>query len=296
MMVNKLLMTSTDGGLSRYLREVSEFPCLEKEEEQKLAYRWRDYGDANAAHKLATSHLKLVAKIAMKYRSSNIPVTDLISEGNIGLMKAIRKFDPDRKFRLSTYAMWWIKSAIFDHIRHSWSMVKVGTAGSQKKLFFSLRRLKAQLNIIDNDDLSYEDAERLSVVTNVPVNDVININHRLSARDFSLNVPIASEENADDFQGLLVDENLSQEMHLGDCEEHDLRSRMLACAIGELPERDRHIFTARRLNSERPTLEQLGAHYGITRERVRQIEAKAFDRIKQIITNNSTDGLSASKA
>jgi RNA polymerase sigma-32 factor len=280
-------MVSKDGGLARYLREVSELPCLEKGEEQRLALRLRDHGDLNAANKLATSHLKLVSKIAMKYKSNGVAMADLISEGNIGLMKAISKFDPDRDLRLSTYAMWWIRAAIFDYIRHSWSMVKVSTASSQKKLFFSLRRLKARLNIMDNGNLSLEQAEQLSQAANVPVNDIIKMNQRLSSRDFSLNVPVSHEEDADDFQGLLADKKPSQEMLLGDRQEMDLRSKILASAIDDLPERERHIFTARRLQDDRPTLEQLGLHHGITRERVRQIEVQVFDRIKKMITENN---------
>jgi len=248
-----------------------------------LAVRWRDQGDIDAAHRLVTSHLRLVAKMAMKYRNYGLPVADLVSEGNIGLMKAVRKFDPDRGFRLSTYAMWWIKAAILDHNLQSWSMVKMGTVASQKKLFFRLRRLKARLNILDNGEISSEQAQRLSEAADVPINEVIHMNQRLSARDMSLNAPLSQDEGAGEFQELLVDKKPSPEASLGDREEKALRRGILANAITELPERERHIFTARRLRDDKPTLKQLGAHYGISSERVRQIEEKAFERVKKII-------------
>ena len=282
----------TDGGLSSYFREVWSFPILEKAEEQSLARRWHEKGDTDAAHKLITSHLRLVAKMAIKYRGYGLPIADLVSEGNIGLMKAVRKFDPDRGLRLSTYAMWWIKASITEYILKSWSMVKLGTVTSQKKLFFSLRSLKARLNILDSGELSPEQAQRLSEVTNVPIDDVIHMNQRLSVRDMSLNAPLSQDENAGEFQELLVDGKPSPETSLGDREEKELRSRILANAIADLPERERHIFTARRLRDDRPTLKQLGAHYGISHERVRQIEAQAFERVKKIIAGrNPTDAV-----
>ena len=255
-----------------------------------LAVRWRDQGDIDAAHRLVTSHLRLVAKIAMKYRNYGLPVADLVSEGSIGLMKAVSKFDPDRGFRLSTYAMWWIRAAVVDYILQSWSMVKMGTVISQKRLFFSLRRLKARLNILDNGELSPEQAQRLSEATDIPIDDVIHMNQRLSVRDLSLNAPLSQEEIAGEFQDLLVDEKPSPEESLGDREEKELRSRILANAIADLSERERHIFTARRLRDDRPTLRQLGAHYGISPERVRQIEVQAFELVKKIIIDrNPTD-------
>ncbi len=272
-------------GVAHYLGEIWNFPFLGREEERLLAERWRDRGDSNAAHLLVTSHLRLVAKIALKYRNYGLPVADLISEGNIGLMKAVKKFDPDRKFRLSTYAMWWIKAAVVEHILQSWSMVKLGTVASQKKLFFSLRRSKSRLNILDNGDLTFDQAHRISEITGAPANDVMHMNRRLSARDFSLNAPLTHEEDSGEFQDILIDEKPSQETLFEDRQEKELRCRMLRDAIAALPERQREIFSARRLHESRPTLEELGVHYGISRERVRQIDAQAFERVKKIITS-----------
>ncbi len=275
----------TEGGLARYFREAWKFPLLGKEEEQMLAIRWRDQGDVDAAHRLVTSHLRLVVKIAMKYRGYGLPMADLISEGNIGLMKAVRKFDPDRDFRLSTYAMWWIKASVVEHVMQSWSMVKMGAVGTQKKLFFKLYRLKERLRILDNGELSPEQAARLSEAVNVPTNDIVQMNRRISVRDQSLNAPLSQEGNSGEFQDQLADGKPSAEASLGNREETELRSKILATAIAELPKRERHIFTARRLIDDRPTLEQLGAHYGITHERVRQIEVQSFERVKKFILN-----------
>ena len=279
-----------NSGQAQYFREIWRYPLLEREEEQMLAIRLRDQGDIDAAHQLVISHLRLVAKIAMKYRNYGLPVADLISEGSIGLMKAVRKFDPDRQFRLSTYAMWWIKAAIVEHILQSWSLVKMGTVASQKRLFFSLRRIKERLNILDNGELSPEQALRLSEATDMPIDDVIHMNQRLSVRDLSLNAPLSRAEGAGDLLELLVDEKPLPEASLGDHEEKELRRRILANAIADLPERQRHIFTARRLCDDRPTLKQLGAEYGITHERVRQIEAQAFKRVKEFITDRISAG------
>ncbi len=279
-----------NGGQAQYFREIWRYPLLEREEEQILAIRLRDQGDIDAAHQLVISHLRLVAKIAMKYRNYGLPVADLISEGSIGLMKAVRKFDPDRQFRLSTYAMWWIKAAIVEYILQSWSMVKMGTVASQKRLFFNLRRVKAHLNILDNGELSPEQALRLSEATKMPINDIIHMNQRLSVRDLSLNAPLSQAEGAGDLLEILVDEKPLPEASLGDHEEKELRSRILAKAIADLPDRQRHIFTARRLRDDRPTLKQLGAQYGITHERVRQIEAQAFKRVKEFITDRVSAG------
>ena len=226
-----------EGGLSLYFREIWNFPILEKEEEQMLAIRWRDKEDTDAAHKLVTSHLRLVAKMAMKYRGYGLPVADLVSEGNIGLMKAVKKFNPDLGFRLSTYAMWWIKAAITEYILKSWSMVKLGTVASQKKMFFSLRSLKGRLKILDNGELTPEQALQLSDALDVPEDDVIKMNRRLSSRDFSLNAPLSNEEEGTEFQDTLIDAAPDPERRFAAAEELGHHSAMLHQAMQLLPER-----------------------------------------------------------
>ena len=273
-----------DGGLSRYFREIWSFPILEKEEEQMLAIRWRDKEDTKAAHKLVTSHLRLVAKMAMKYRGYGLPVADLVSEGNIGLMKAVKKFNPDLGFRLSTYAMWWIKAAISEYILKSWSMVKLGTVASQKKLFFSLRSLKGKLNILDSGDLTPEQANQLSEAMNVPSGEIINMNRRLSTRDLSLNAPLSIDEEGAEFQDTLVDNRPTPETLVANAEELGHHSAILREALQSLPERERIILTKRRLKDDPVTLEKLGKEFGISRERVRQLEVRAFDKVQQAVT------------
>lgn len=272
---------SSEGGLSQYLREIWRFPILEKEEEYMLAYRLRDEGDVDAAHELVTSHLRLVAKIAMGYKGYGLPVADLISEGNIGLMKAVKKFDPDRGFRLSTYAIWWIRASITEYVLKSWSMVKMGTVSSQKKLFFSLRRMKNQLKIYDNGELSDAQAEQISEAVGVPEADVQNMNRRLHSRDLSLNAPLSTLDEGAEFQDTLVDERPNPEVLVGEREEHSVRSEMLRRAMSELSERERHIFIERRLKDDPVTLEELGAEYGISRERIRQLEVRAFEKVQK---------------
>ncbi|MFQ5765702.1 MAG: RNA polymerase sigma factor RpoH [Rhodospirillales bacterium] len=274
----------TEGGLSRYFREVWSFPILEKEEEQMLAVRWRDRGDIEAAHKLVTSHLRLVAKIATKYKGYGLPLADLMSEGNIGLMKAVKKFDPDLGFRLSTYAMWWIKAAITEYILKSWSMVKLGTVASQKKLFFSLRNLKARLNILDSGELTPDQADQLSEAMNVPADEIVQMNRRLSTRDLSLNAPLSNDGEGADFQDSLVDTRANPERQFAEVEEFRHHSAILKEALGKLPDRERRILTERRLSEEPMTLEQLGKEYGISRERVRQLEVRAFDKVQKAVT------------
>jgi RNA polymerase sigma-32 factor len=273
-----------EGGLSRYFREVWGFPILEKEEEQLLAFRWRDKGDTEAAHKLVTSHLRLVAKMAMKYRGYGLPVADLVSEGNIGLMKAVKKFNPDLGFRLSTYAMWWIKAAITEYILKSWSMVKLGTVASQKKLFFSLRSLKGRLNILDSGELTPEQADRLSEQMNVSSDEIIKMNRRLSSRDLSLNAPLVRDEEGMEFQDTLVEEGPGPERQVADAEEFSYHSSILRGVIETLPEREREIIIERRLKEEPKTLEQLGQKFGISRERVRQLEVRAFEKVQKAVT------------
>lgn len=279
----------TEGGLSQYFREIWKFPLLEKDEEQMLAVRWTEHGDVDAAHMLVTSHLRLVAKIAMGYRGYGLPVADLISEGNIGLMKAVKKFEPERGFRLSTYAMWWIKAAITEYILKSWSLVKMGTVASQKKLFFSLRNLKGRLKILDTGELNPEDAKRLSEEVGVSERDVTYMNRRLAARDMSLNAPVSFDEGAVEFQDTLVDDRPSPEALLGDMEEGDFRRTLVQEAMAALPDREREIFVERRLSDNPATLEDLGAEYGISRERVRQLENRAFEKVQKHVARALSD-------
>ena len=270
-----------EGGLSKYLRDVWKYPILEREQEFMLACRLRDTGDVDAAHQLVTSHLRLVAKIAMGYRGYGLPVADLVSEGSIGLMKAVKKFDPDRGFRLSTYAIWWIKASITEYVLKSWSMVKMGTVSSQKKLFFSLRRMKNQLQIIDNGELNGEQTLQLAESLNATEQEVQHMNRRLHARDFSLNTPLSHVEGGTEFQDTLVDDRPTPEALVGETEEFSYRSEMLARAMDDLPEREKNILIERRLKDDPITLEQLGDQYGISRERVRQLEVRAFEKVQK---------------
>ena len=272
-----------EGGLSRYFREVWRFPILDKEEEQALAIAWRDHEDVDAAHKLVTSHLRLVCKIAMGYKGYGLPMADLVSEGNIGLMKAVKKFDPDKGFRLSTYAMWWIKAAITEYILKSWSLVKLGTVASQKKLFFSLRGIKSRLGISDMSDLSDTDARLIADHTNVSEADVKQINSRLSSRDMSLNAPVTQEDESTTFQDTLASDGPSPEAAYAETEEFGYRHQILQRALEELPDREREIIIERRLKDDPATLEELGEVYGISRERVRQLEARAFAKIEKLV-------------
>jgi len=279
---------ASDSNLSRYLQEIRKFPMLEASEEFMLAKRWREHGDSEAAHTLVTSHLRLVAKIAMGYRGYGLPVGELISEGNVGMMQAIKRFDPDRGFRLATYAMWWIRAAIQEYILHSWSLVKMGTTASQKKLFFNLRKLKGRLQAIDDGDLSPENVERIAVELNVPESDVVSMNRRLSSPDHSLNAPLRIDGEGE-WQDWLVDERDSQEMLLAEREEMTNRRKLLAAAMTSLNERERHILTERRLKDEPTTLEDLSQEYDISRERVRQIEVRAFEKLQKSIRNAALD-------
>jgi len=270
-----------EGGLAQYFREAWRFPILGVEEEYMLAKRWREHDDVEAAHTLVTSHLRLVAKIAMKYRGYGLPVADLVSEGNIGLMKAVRKFEPDLGFRLSTYAIWWIKAAITEYVLRSWSLVKMGTVAAQKKLFFSLRRIKGQMKIIDDGDLDPEQATRLAEALNVSEGEVIAMNARMSSRDLSLNAPVTKDGEATEFLDILVDERPSPEAMVAEEEERTQRRGLLDRALTTLPKRERHIFVERRLKDDPRTLEVLGEVYGISRERVRQLEVRAFEKVKR---------------
>ncbi|TQF76848.1 RNA polymerase sigma factor RpoH [Elioraea sp. Yellowstone] len=269
-----------EGNLTRYLQEIRKFPMLSPEEEYALAKRWKEQGDLDAAHKLVTSHLRLVAKIAMGYRGYGLPVGELISEGNVGMMQAVKRFDPDRGFRLATYAMWWIRAAIQEYILHSWSLVKMGTTAAQKKLFFNLRRLKGQMQAIDDGDLKPEQVAKIARALDVPEQDVVSMNRRLAAPDHSLNAPVRAESEGE-WQDWLVDEAETQEEALAESEDMGQRKALLEKALGTLNERERHIFIERRLKDEPTTLEELSQQYGISRERVRQIEVRAFEKVQK---------------
>ncbi len=279
-MVASVINVAPEGNLSRYLQEIRKFPMLTPEEELSLSKRWRDHEDMDAAHKLVTSHLRLVAKIAMGYRGYGLPVGELISEGNVGMMQAVKRFDPDRGFRLATYAMWWIRAAIQEYILHSWSLVKMGTTAAQKKLFFNLRRLKGQMQAIDDGDLQPEQVAKIAKVLAVPEQDVINMNRRLAAPDHSLNAPVRQDSEGE-WQDWLVDEGESQESELAEREEMSGRKALLNGALKTLNERERHILIERRLKDEPTTLEDLSQQYGISRERVRQIEVRAFEKLQR---------------
>ena len=267
-------------GVSQYLREIRQFPMLEPNEEFMLAKRWREHEDSEAAHRLVTSHLRLVAKIAMGYRGYGLPVSELISEGNVGLMQAVKRFDPDRGFRLATYAMWWIRASIQEYVLHSWSLVKMGTTAAQKKLFFNLRKIKGQLEAIDDGDLSPENVEYIAAALNVPERDVISMNGRMLGPDQSLNAPVR-EEGGGEWQDWLEDPETDQESLVLESDELAHRSTQLVRAMDVLNEREKHILSERRLKEEPATLEELSKVYGISRERVRQIEARAFEKLQK---------------
>jgi RNA polymerase sigma-32 factor len=269
-----------DGGLSRYLTEIRKFPMLGKDEEFMLAKRWQEHEDPQAAHQMVTSHLRLVAKIAMGYRGYGLPVGELISEGNVGMMQAVKRFDPDRGFRLATYAMWWIRAAIQEYILHSWSLVKMGTTAAQKKLFFNLRRLKGQMQAIDDGDLQPEQVAKIAHVLDVPEQDVVSMNRRLAAPDHSLNATVRQDSEGE-WQDWLVDETESQETTYAEREELSGRKALLSSALKTLNERERHILIERRLKDNPTTLEELSQQYGISRERVRQIEVRAFEKLQK---------------
>ena len=279
-MVSAVINVAPEGNLSRYLQEIRKYPMLTPEEELELSKRWRDHEDMAAAHKLVTSHLRLVAKIAMGYRGYGLPIGEVISEGNVGLMQAVKKFEPDRGFRLATYAMWWIRAAIQEYILHSWSLVKMGTTAAQKKLFFNLRRLKGQMQAIDDGDLQPEQVAKIARVLDVPEQDVVNMNRRLSAPDHSLNAPVRADSEGE-WQDWLVDESESQETAIGDREELSGRKALLSSALQTLNERERHILIERRLKDNPTTLEELSQQYNISRERVRQIEVRAFEKLQK---------------
>ena len=278
-----------EAGLNRYLDEIRKFPMLEPQEEYMLAKRYAEHADRPAAHKLVTSHLRLVAKIAMGYRGYGLPIGEVISEGNVGLMQAVKKFDPDRGFRLATYAMWWIKASIQEYILRSWSLVKMGTTANQKRLFFNLRRLKGRIQAIEEGDLKPDQVTEIANKLKVSEEEVVSMNRRLSG-DASLNAPIkASEGDSGQWQDWLVDDHDSQEEVLIEQDELDTRRRMLARAMSVLNDRERRIFEARRLAEEPVTLEDLSAEFDISRERVRQIEVRAFEKVQEAVRKDALE-------
>ncbi|MDR3528476.1 MAG: RNA polymerase sigma factor RpoH [Rhizomicrobium sp.] len=277
-----------ESGLSRYLSEIRKFPLLAPEEEYMLAKRWKEHEDPQAAHRLVTSHLRLVAKIAMGYRGYGLPTSEIIAEGNVGLMQAVKRFEPERGFRLATYAMWWIRASIQEFILRSWSLVKIGTTSDQKKLFFNLRKAKSKISAIEEGDLTPEHLATLSDQLGVPEAEIISMNRRLSAPDSSLNAPLRSDSESE-WQDWLPDETLDQETRMAETQEVDERKELLAAALGELPEREREIIIARRLQDDPATLEDLSHKLGISRERVRQIEVRAFDRLQKSMKNALRD-------
>jgi RNA polymerase sigma-32 factor len=283
-MAAALVNVAPEGNLSRYLQEIRKFPMLAPEEELALSKRWRDEEDQASAHKLVTSHLRLVAKIAMGYRGYGLPVGELISEGNVGMMQAVKRFDPERGFRLATYAMWWIRAAIQEYILHSWSLVKMGTTAAQKKLFFNLRRLKGQMQAIEDGDLHPEQVAKIARMLDVPEQDVVSMNRRLAAPDNSLNAPVRADSEGE-WQDWLVDDSENQEVVLADREELTGRRALLDVALKTLNERERHILIERRLKDNPTTLEELSQQYNISRERVRQIEVRAFEKLQKSMRN-----------
>jgi len=283
-MAVKALPTIAGGsmGLSRYLEEIRRFPMLEPDQEYMLAKRWQEHGDSDAAEQLVTSHLRLVARIAMGYRGYGLPIGEVISEGNVGLMQAVKRFDPDKGFRLATYAMWWIRASIQEYILRSWSLVKMGTTAAQKKLFFNLRRLKGQLQALDEGDLKPEQIKVIARKLGVTEDDVVSMNRRLGG-DASLNAPLRADSESGEWQDWLVDDTPDQEERLAESEELAQRKSYLADALSTLNERERRIFEARRLAEEPVTLEDLSAEFGVSRERIRQIEVRAFEKVQKAV-------------
>jgi RNA polymerase sigma-32 factor len=280
-MAAALPMISGESGLARYLNQIRRFPMLAPQEEYMLAKRWREHEDPDAAHKLVTSHLRLVAKIAMGYRGYGLPISEVVSEGNVGLMQAVKRFEPDKGFRLATYAMWWIRASIQEYILRSWSLVKMGTTANQKKLFFNLRRAKSQISALEDGDMRPDQVKVIAHRLGVPEQDVIDMNRRMSG-DASLNTPLR-EESEGEWQDWLVDDGSSQENILAEREESDNRLDALHDALGVLNSRERRIFEARRLADDPITLEALSDEFGISRERVRQIEVRAFEKIQSAV-------------
>jgi len=282
---NKLPSIAIEGSLSNYLEQIKKFPMLSLDEEYMLARRWKDRGDLKAAQKLVTSHLRLVAKIAMGYRGYGLPVSELVSEGNIGLMKAVKKFDPKKGFRLATYAMWWIKASMQEYVLRSWSLVKMGTTTAQKKLFFNLKKIKNQLSIHETGDLTPQHVNKISKQLNVKEEEVISMNRRLHGKEKSLNAPITEDNDSSEWQDWIVDSGLDQEVKASQKQEFNNRKKLMEDSMSILNQREKEILTARRLVDESSTLEELSKKYKISRERIRQIETKAFEKLQKAMLN-----------
>jgi RNA polymerase sigma-32 factor len=287
MAAKSLPSVSAHGGLTRYLEEIRQFPMLEPQQEYMLAKSWREHGDRDAAHELVTSHLRLVARIAMGYRGYGLPIGEVISEGNVGLMQAVKRFDPDKGFRLATYAMWWIRAAIQEYILRSWSLVKMGTTAAQKKLFFNLRKIKSQLKALEEGDLRPDQVKQIATRLGVTEEDVVSMNRRL-AGDSSLNAPVRNDAESGEWMDWLVDETMNQEDRLAESEEKDQRHEMLTNALEGLNERERRVFEARRLAEDPLTLEELSEEFGVSRERIRQIEVRAFEKVQKAVQKAAT--------
>jgi RNA polymerase sigma-32 factor len=283
-MASKTLPSMAGGslGLNRYLEEIRKFPMLEPDEEFMLAKRWQQHADQDAAERLITSHLRLVARIAMGYRGYGLPIGEVVSEGNVGLMQAVKRFEPDKGFRLATYAMWWIRASIQEYILRSWSLVKIGTTAAQKKLFFNLRRTKAQMQALEEGDLKPENVKAIAIKLGVPESDVISMNRRLGG-DSSLNAPVRADSEAGEWQDWLADDTPGQEELLVESEQRAQRKTFLSSALAVLNDREREIFEARRLAEEPATLEELSVKFGVSRERVRQIEVRAFEKVQKAV-------------
>ncbi len=279
---SNLPVLSAEGGLSRYLQEIRKFPMLEPDEEFMLAKRYKEHADPDAAQKLITSHLRLVAKIAMGYRGYGLPISEVISEGNVGLMHAVKRFEPDKGFRLATYAMWWIRAAIQEYVLRSWSLVKIGTTAAQKRLFFNLRKVKGQIAALDDGSLHPDQIKQIATTLSVTEADVVSMNQRLTG-DASLNAPMRADEGTSEWQDWLVDDTPDQETVLGDSEEYSERMGLLTEAMDVLNERERSIFQARRLQENPTTLEELAQEYNVSRERIRQIEVRAFEKVQEAV-------------
>jgi RNA polymerase sigma-32 factor len=279
-----------EGSLSRYLAEIRKFPMLDKDEEYMLAKRFAEHQDSEAAHRLITSHLRLVAKIAMGYRGYGLPIGEVISEGNVGLMQAVKRFDADKGFRLATYAMWWIRAAIQEYILRSWSLVKIGTTAAQKKLFFNLRKIKGQIDAVEEGDLRPEQVEHIAKKLGVTQDDVVSMNRRLAGQETSLNAPMRNDGEGAEWQDWLVDENaVNAEAKLAQDDEYDMRMGLLGKALASLNEREQHIIAERRLKDNPATLEELSQEYGVSRERVRQIEVRAFEKLQKAMKRMERD-------
>ena len=285
-----LPVLSPDGNLSRYLEQIRSFPMLEQKQEYMLAKAWKERGDVDAAHQLVTSHLRLVAKIAMGYRGYGLPVADLISEGNLGMMHAVKKFEPEKGFRLATYAMWWIKAAIQEYILRSWSLVKIGTTAGQKKLFFNLRRIKGQIQAIDEGDLKPEQVTHIATQLDVSEAEVISMNQRMAGNDRSLNVPLSRDgEGSGEWQDWLEDDAEDQETTFAEHEEFSARQRLMLDAMQDLNAREQRILQARRLAEPPLTLEDLASEFGVSRERIRQIEVRAFEKLQKAVREKAEE-------